>query len=108
MATSAEGCATVAHVRNASNRPEVLSSLSGHALIVHSMINGIRVHPSLTIDRITDAVEAQLSTLENPGFCILCGLEHDGCEPDARNYKCENCGAMQVFGAEELLIRLAS
>lgn len=70
-------------------------------------INGIRVHPSLTLARIVDAVERQSTSLDNPGFCILCGTDHDGCEPDAQNYKCENCAALQVFGAEELLIRLA-
>ena len=29
------------------------------------------------------------------GFCIACGEEQDGCE---------NCGAREVFGAEQLLI----
>ena len=30
--------------------------------------------------------------------------QHDGCEPDARNYTCESCGEPKVFGAEELLL----
>jgi hypothetical protein len=38
------------------------------------------------------------------GFCRGCGAEHDGCEPDARNYPCEECGANAVFGLEELLM----
>jgi hypothetical protein len=38
------------------------------------------------------------------GFCRECGHEQDGCEPDARNYRCEHCGAMAVYGAEEILI----
>jgi len=38
------------------------------------------------------------------GFCLECGFEQDGCEPDARNYKCEYCGADEVFGAEEILL----
>ena len=41
---------------------------------------------------------------ESVGFCKECGHEQDGCEPDARNYKCESCGAMAVYGAEEMLI----
>lgn len=52
---------------------------------------------------IEDVMEAVQSG-EFVGICKECGHEHDGCEPDARNYKCENCGAMAVYGAEELLI----
>ena len=60
-------------------------------------------HKSLTKDVIVDAVERRMSSLDNPGFCLICGLENDGCEPDAQNYICESCGAEQVFGADELL-----
>ena len=45
--------------------------------------------------------------LLNPGFCIKCGADHDGCEPDARNYKCDECGAFEVYGAEELMLMVA-
>lgn len=38
------------------------------------------------------------------GFCIACGEQADGVEPDARNYECEACGERQVYGAEELLM----
>jgi len=38
------------------------------------------------------------------GFCRTCGNEQLGCEPDAENYECEGCGAMEVFGAEQLMI----
>ena len=53
-----------------------------------------------------DAVERSLTSLDNPGFCLACGYEQDGCEPDAREYECEECGAERVFGAEELLLTL--
>lgn len=39
---------------------------------------------------------------ENTGLCIACGEEVYGIEPDARRYKCESCGALKVFGLEEL------
>ena len=61
-------------------------------------------HPSLTDEVIAGAVERRMTSLDDPGFCLICGLEHGGCEPDARNYKCESCGAEQVFGADELLL----
>jgi hypothetical protein len=38
------------------------------------------------------------------GFCIKCGAEADGVEPDARNYPCDACGENQVFGAGEIAI----
>lgn len=38
------------------------------------------------------------------GGCTSCGAWRDCCEPDARNYKCEDCGENTVYGAEELLI----
>jgi len=37
------------------------------------------------------------------GFCLDCGHEQDGCEPDARKYTCDSCGTKRVFGAEECL-----
>ena len=58
--------------------------------------------------RITRLVRAAQDDMSNTGFCVRCGAEHGGCEPDARNYKCEECGAMSVFGAEELAMRVAS
>jgi hypothetical protein len=70
-------------------------------------INGIQVHQSITADRVVALVEARMTGLDNPGLCIMCGHEQDGCEPDARNYTCEACGAEQVFGADELLLDLA-
>jgi hypothetical protein len=65
-----------------------------------------KLHHSVTLERVTNAVERALSSLDNPGFCIACGEEQDGCEPDARRYECDTCGAKAVYGAEELLLRL--
>lgn len=67
----------------------------------------MKIHPKITADRVVEAVERGMSSLDNPGFCIACGDEAEGCEPDARKYRCESCGAHAVFGAEELLMYLA-
>lgn len=67
----------------------------------------LKVHPSVTAERIMEAVERGHSSLDNPGICVLCGEDADGCEPDARRYECECCGERGVFGAEELLMRIA-
>lgn len=61
-------------------------------------------HKNVTEHAILDACERHRASLDDPGFCLVCGLEVDGVEPDAQNYTCESCGAGQVFGAEELLI----
>lgn len=63
------------------------------------------LHKSVTRARITEAVERGNNSLDNPGICVACGADADGCEPDAREYTCECCGARKVFGAEELMMR---
>lgn len=67
-----------------------------------------KIHPSITADRVTEAVERQMTSLDNPGFCIKCGEETEGVEPDARKYECESCGERGVYGAEELLMHLVA
>jgi hypothetical protein len=64
----------------------------------------MKLHPSITSERVVEAVQRRMTTLDNPGFCVACGEEADGCEPDARNYECEHCGKKRVFGADELLV----
>jgi hypothetical protein len=53
----------------------------------------------ISVDDIVRAIESG----EYMGFCIACGLEHMGIEPDARRYPCESCGEKAVYGAQELL-----
>lgn len=43
-------------------------------------------------------------TLDNPGFCLACGNEQEGCEPDAERYNCEACDRPMVFGFQQLVI----
>ena len=63
----------------------------------------MKLHKSITTERIIEAVERAHSSLDNPGICTACGEDADGCEPDAAGYECESCGKLAVFGAEELL-----
>jgi hypothetical protein len=65
-----------------------------------SIVSGGRAPVIISQDRIMRAIESG----ESIGFCKECGHSQDGCEPDARNYPCESCGAMAVYGAEEILI----
>jgi hypothetical protein len=62
------------------------------------MANPNRKNITLTIDELRDADENQ------EGFCTACGFRRECCEPDARNYECDACGAHQVFGAQELIL----
>jgi hypothetical protein len=64
----------------------------------------LTIHESITADRISEAVERHRTTLDNPGFCVRCGADAEGVEPDARGYTCESCGEDGVYGAEELLM----
>lgn len=61
-------------------------------------------HKSLTDEAIMEACERRRDSLDDPGFCLACGAEASGVEPDARRYECESCGERQVYGVEELLI----
>ena len=66
----------------------------------------MKIHPTITEDRILEACERRMTSLDNPGFCLACGNEQGGCEPDARNYECEACSEFQVYGAEELALMI--
>lgn len=54
----------------------------------------------LTVDDLLEAAQDD----EYKGYCVACGAEHYGIEPDARRYKCEECGQHKVYGAEEMLL----
>jgi hypothetical protein len=64
----------------------------------------MNMHKSITTERIMEACERYQQSLDNPGFCITCGAEAEGVEPDAEKYTCEACGAPSVYGAEQILI----
>lgn len=64
----------------------------------------MKVHKRVTARRVAEAVERSFRSLDNPGFCIACGVEAEACEPDAREYACESCGLAKVYGAEELML----
>jgi hypothetical protein len=59
--------------------------------------------PRVTLDQVLAAIQEQVPD----GFCLTCGAEAIGIEPDAREYECEVCGHCTVYGAEELLFTLA-
>jgi hypothetical protein len=57
----------------------------------------------LTLAKVLKAAESG----ECVGFCLACGAEAEGVEPDARRYECECCGEPKVYGAEELVLMMA-
>ena len=67
------------------------------------------IHPSITAQRVANAVRASQRNDTFPGFCTACGRKaKQPCEPDAENYPCQHksCGQAAVYGAEQLLFRL--
>ena len=64
----------------------------------------IQLHPSLTVRRVLELANYGDECL---GACIKCGADAWGVEPDARGYKCEECGENAVYGGEELVLELA-
>ena len=65
------------------------------------------IHSSVTIERVIEAVEEYHASLANPGFCLDCGEDADGCEPDMEDGTCEGCEGNRVHGAEQCLLILA-
>jgi Zn finger protein HypA/HybF involved in hydrogenase expression len=53
-----------------------------------------------------DADETIMAAQEGDylGYCLCCGYQQGGCEPDAHEYECEDCGELTVYGAQELVI----
>ena len=64
----------------------------------------MRIHPSITAERVMETLEN--AGLDNPGFCLACGEDAEGVEPDAERYECECCDKHAVFGAENVLLML--
>lgn len=67
----------------------------------------MKLPKGLTVDAVIDAAKREMFGTDNPGFCLACGNEREGCEPDARNYECESCGEKKVFGAAEIVMMIA-
>ncbi len=61
----------------------------------------------LNYKKITAAAVKAMKGLASPGWCVKCGKEHKGIEPDARKYVCAKCGSTSVYGAEELVLMLS-
>jgi len=64
----------------------------------------VKLPSTLSLDDVMAAAEEQMFGLGNDGFCLKCGHQQDGCEPDARGYRCEDCGANAVYGATEIMM----
>jgi predicted RNA-binding Zn-ribbon protein involved in translation (DUF1610 family) len=59
---------------------------------------------NVSLEQIMEAIESD----DYVGFCLACGSEAYGVEPDARKYECEDCGERKVYGAEELLMMVGA
>jgi hypothetical protein len=51
------------------------------------------------VDVLMDAVASDMSI----GYCVCCGAEAGGVEPDREEMRCESCGEHSVYGAEQIL-----
>lgn len=83
-----EHCPVIAETLD--NRPRTLADVEESRPLP-------KITHHFTLEQIREASD------EMAGFCIACGSYHETCEPDAQNYCCEECGELQVFGADELV-----
>ena len=61
-------------------------------------------NPAQFADLVMRTAQNNMFGMTNDGICLNCHETQSGCEPDAENYECENCGERDVFGAEQILI----
>ena len=66
------------------------------------------MHESITSERVIEVCELAEFSLDNPGICVSCGEDAQGCEPDAAKYECEACGGPFVYGTEALLLMMSA
>jgi predicted RNA-binding Zn-ribbon protein involved in translation (DUF1610 family) len=66
----------------------------------------MKIHPSITQARVMALAEESMFGMSDSGLCVACGEDAMGVEPDARKYKCDLCGEMAVYGAEEILFQV--
>jgi hypothetical protein len=66
----------------------------------------MEIHSSLSFDRVFSAAQDSMFGMGTTGFCLACGSDQEGCEPDMKNGKCEACEERKIMGAEDLLIML--
>lgn len=64
----------------------------------------MKIHSSITQDRIVSVAKDSMFGTKDNGICIACGEDAYGVEPDAEKYTCENCGKEAVYGGEQLLL----
>ena len=66
------------------------------------------LHPSVTLARLTAAMEENSNGAGNVKFCTVCGAQDTGDALATWHLHCRSCGAYAVYGADELLFSLAS
>lgn len=63
------------------------------------------IHKSVTLDRLIELARSNFADCTNIGVCLACGEDAPSVEPDAAKYKCDMCGANEVYGVEEVMMR---
>jgi len=58
----------------------------------------------MTMDDLITQAEKSMFSLDDPGYCMACGTEVFGVEPDARGYQCEVCDENAVYGLQEIMM----
>jgi hypothetical protein len=62
----------------------------------------MRPHKSINSERIAQAE----ASLDEPGFCLACGKEVEGCDRDCEKGECERCGEAAVYGVDMTIMML--
>ena len=77
-----------------------------HNVLFHLGDSTMEIHSSLTFDHVLNAAKDSMFGMGTTGFCLACGSDQEGCEPDMESGKCETCEERKVMGAANLMIML--
>ena len=77
---------------------QLLNEKETQTMAAHSIIRTSKPYPM---------TEEEYCAYEDDmiGICRACGAEREMTEPDAEEYPCPECGAMEVYGVAQLMVR---
>jgi len=64
----------------------------------------MKVHPSITPERIADVRHRGWGSHFFPGLCVACGCDVERIDRNAEKCLCDACGERAVYSAERLSI----
>lgn len=104
-------------IQNSSDRPGIFLVVGARSGKVYAECDSMAIAKVEAANRerrlaVRRKIKATINELiddgetDGVGICLSCGAYHDGVEPDAEGYPCEECGEPTVMGFENLVLEV--